>query len=117
MTLPIFEPSVPPSSGTRHKPEIKLLEAEFGDGYTQSARRGINHLRRTLALSWDKLLPWQEAEIMGFLTERGGDRLFYFTPTGERKALKWTCQEFDSAHNNDGFQVSATFKQSFNLEN
>ncbi len=116
MALETFLPCVPPQPGTRNKPTLKLLKAEFGDGYTQTSRDGINHRRRTLTLSWDKLLPWQKDEIVSFFEARGGDQAFWYTPSNEREPVKWTCEDWDDTRNNDGMDVTATLVQSFNLE-
>jgi phage-related protein len=116
MALETFYPPVAPEPGTRNKSELKLLKAEFGDGYTQSARDGINHRRRVLSVSWAKLLPWQKDEIVSFLEERGGDQAFWYTPSNESDPVKWTCEEWDDARSDDGMDVTATFRQSFILE-
>ncbi|RWB95531.1 MAG: phage tail protein [Mesorhizobium sp.] len=116
MALETFVPPVPPMPGTRNKPELKLLKAEFGDGYTQTARDGINHMRRTLSLRWEKLLPWQKDEIIGFLEARGGSEAFYYTPSNETNPVKWTCEDWDDTRSNDGMDVTAVLRQSFNLE-
>lgn len=117
MALLTLSPERAPSSGTTNKPEIKLLEAEFGEGYTQTTRAGMNHIRRTLSLTWEKMLPYQSKEIYDFLIARGGDEAFYYTPSGEKLRVKWTCKEFEETWNNDGFIVTAVFKQDFNLQN
>jgi phage-related protein len=115
MALKTFDPVIPPSSGTGNKPEMKLLAAEFGDGYTQVAPDGMNHIRRTLTLKWDLLTPDQMFEITRFFTDHGGSVPFWYQPSNESKPVKWTCKDFDDTRANDGFQVSATFVQSFNL--
>ncbi|SER25740.1 Phage-related protein [Faunimonas pinastri] len=117
MALRVFYPPIPPSPGTSDKPKLTLLKAEFGDGYTQTTRAGLNHIRRVLSLNWDRLLPDQAAFIVNFLEAHGGDTSFYYTPSDELRAVKWTCEEWESKKNgNDGCSVSATFEQSFSLE-
>lgn len=116
MALETFLPCVPPQPGTRNKPEIKLLEAEFGDGYTQAAPDGLNHIRRTLSLSWEKLLPWQKDQIVGFLESQGGYKSFWYTPSNESVPVKWTCKDWDDARADDGMDVSCQLRQSFTLE-
>lgn len=116
MAWETFTPPVAPSSGTRNKPEIKLLKADFGDGYTQIAPDGLNHVRRVLTLGWDMLLPWQKDEIVAFLEARGGYEPFYYTPSNEDEPVKWTCEDWDDTRANDGFKVSAIFRQDFTIQ-
>jgi phage-related protein len=95
MTLKTFDPPVAPSPGTTFKPTLKILEAEFGDGYTQPTPNGLNHIRETVELSWDGLLDWQMREIRDFLIEHKGTVPFYYTPVGDCEPRKWTCREWE----------------------
>lgn len=112
----IFTPDPPPSPGTEDKPEFKLLESEFGDGYTQSAPEGLNHIRRVLTLTWDLLLPAQSAAMMTFIRNRKGTDPFYYTPSDETDPVLWTCKDPRDKRLDNGFRsFSATFRQSFQL--
>jgi phage-related protein len=114
--LQTFNPPVPPSPGTKAKPEIKLLKADFGDGYTQSGPEGLNHIRRTLALQWDVLLPEQCADIIAFFEARGGFEPFWYTPSDETTPDRWTCEEWDDVRGTGGLRsATATLKESFAL--
>jgi phage-related protein len=113
MTLRTFAPPVWPTEST-DKPEIKLLEAEFGDGYTQAVGDGMNHIRRIFALQWDVLTPEQASQIEQFLTEHGGFQPFLWTPSGDPRPLKWTCKEWDRKRATPN-EMTATFRQSFLL--
>lgn len=116
MALETFTPPVPPSPGTENRPEFKLLKAEFGDGYTQVTRDGMNHMRKVLSLNWDTLLPEQAREIIDFLERHGGDTAFYYTPSDETVPIKWTCEEFSDRRGKSGLrEIRAVFRQSFNL--
>lgn len=113
MALKTFEPSLEPSPGTGRKTKFNLLKAEFGEGYTQTARNGINHRRRELMLTWEVLTDDQAWEISGFLDEQGGDRSFWYIPPRESVPVKWQCEEFDDTVNTDGTRkITATFIQS-----
>lgn len=116
MALLVFTPPVPPSPGTGNQPEVKLLEAEFGDGYTQSAPDGINHIRRVLNLKWEMLSPAQCDQIVAFLTARGGSEPFLYTPSDELTPVKWTCKKWGDERLKNGLRsVNAEFRQSFLL--
>lgn len=116
MSIATFTPPVPPVvGGYSNKPEIKILEAEFGDGYTQAAADGINNIRKVVSLRWEYLFPAEADAIVAFLAARGGYEPFLFTEPGGTSALQWTCKEWTDTHNEKGYRsVSATFRQSFN---
>jgi phage-related protein len=117
MALLSFYPPIDPSPSTGRKVEFKILEADFGEGYSQPTRDGVNHRRRTLTLTWDALTDEQAEEISGFLFDRGGDETFYYTPPRETKPVKWTCKDYSDDVQSGGYRkISATFVQSFTLQ-
>lgn len=143
MSTPEFKPPMTPSIGVVRKPEIKLLRAEFGDGYTQTAANGMNHIREVLQLRWDVLTKDEADEIEGFLRERGGWQSFtYRLPyaereraflepgdegyvanidrqrdaTYERPAMKFTCDDWQITQSAAfHYAIDATFRQDFSL--
>lgn len=116
MALQTFSPSVAPSPGTSRKPEVKVLVASFGDGYSQAAPDGLNHIRRTLTLFWEKLTPTQADAIDTFLTTHGGVTPFYYTPSDEDDPVKWVCREWDQRTGKSGFrEFNAVLRQDFSL--
>lgn len=116
MPLPVFEPPVRPSPGTSHKPRLSLWEADFGDGYSQPTPKGINHIKKSVALTWDVLTTGQMSEIRDFFERLGGNQPFYFDPFGEDGMLKWTCKEFDWTTDGGIWKITATLVQSFTNE-
>jgi phage-related protein len=117
MTFPTFTPPIDPSPGTSARPELKLYKADFGDGYTQTTRAGMNHNRAVLTLEWEALTVAQHKEITDFLTARGGDETFLYALPGET-TRKWTCDEWETQHLAAGLKsLTATFRQSFALTN
>ena len=116
MSFATFTPPIAPSPGTQVKPKIKLLKAEFGDGYTQYTPDGLNSIKRSLTLNWETLLPSQAASIVSFLTAQGGYKPFYYTPSDETTPIKWLCEVWDDKRGNGGLRtVNATFEESFNI--
>ena len=116
MSIPTFTPPIAPSPGYRKRPEIRILRAEFGDGYTQTARDGLNHIRKVDILRWDVLTPEQADQITGFLEERGGDLPFLYTRPGDTAPTKFTCAEWDETVNQRGYRtITATFRQDLNI--
>jgi phage-related protein len=116
MTLATFTPPRKPDRGTEDTPKVKVLKAEFGDGYTQSSPDGLNHIRRQMTLSWEMLNPTQAAAITGFFVAQLGCTPFWWTPSDETTPVKWTCEDWKDKRGDGGFRtVQATFVQSFNL--
>src|SRR5436309_1661868 len=99
MALNTFNPTPGPSPGTATKYKAKLKRAEFGDGYTQVTRDGLNHLRRIVTLHWEVLLEAQADAIEAFVVDQGGDVPFLYTVRGDVQR-KWTCDltDFERVH-------------------
>lgn len=113
MALNTFVPSIMPSPGTGMKPEVKLNEATFGDGYTQASPDGINHIRRTLSLKWDILDDDQVAEIYSFFMGQQGYIPFWYKPVGEFAPIKWRCKEWTRDKPSNGWTMTATLVEDF----
>jgi len=115
MPLVTFSPSISPTPGTSHNPRVDVLVADFGDGYTQAAPNGLNHIRDSITLRWDGLTDLQMSELKNFFEERGGYRPFYYQPRGFLAALKWTCREW-SISDASPWRIEAKFEQVFSTE-
>lgn len=117
MSLITFRPPVAPSPGTGYAPQLKILAAEFGDGYSQPTPDGINHIKDQVSLRWDSLSMEQMHQIHDFFMRQQGTRAFYYTGWGQRGATKWTCKEFAPKQGEDGvWTYQATLVQSFTNE-
>ena len=116
MSLDTFYPPVAPSPGTSRKPELRLLRADFGDGYSQSGADGLNHIRKTFDLRWDVLTQGQADAIEAFLEAKGGTAAFLYRHPHTPAALKVTCEEWNRTDQAAGLcAFTAVFRQSFNL--
>lgn len=116
MPLDTFTPPVSPSPGTSRKPELKLIESEFGDGYTQSVGDGINHMRRVFELKWDTLKQAQADTIESFLESKGGATPFLYRHANTAAPIKVTCKEWNRTDLAAGqCSFTATLRQSFLL--
>ena len=96
--VPTFAPPVAPSPGGTRKPELRLVESKFGDGYTQSRPDGLNHIREVVALVWDGLTTAEMKLIRDFLRERGGHDPFMFQPHGYDEPVRWRCKDWSFEH-------------------
>ena len=114
MALPTFNPPIQPSPGIGRKTKYNILEAEFGEGYSQPTRASVSHRRREMTVAWETLTDEQAWAISDFLDEQGGDRPFYYQAPRESVKVKWTCADFDDTVNTNGTRkITATFVQSF----
>lgn len=113
MALQTFTPPIKPSESSV-RPEIKILEAQFGDGYTQVAPDGLNHIRDVLTLSWKMLRPAQADQIETFLRAHGGTTPFYYTISDTVTQKKWTCREWDRKRATPN-ELTCTFREDFSL--
>lgn len=99
MALTTFNPPVKPSPGTNVSRDLKILEAEFGDGYSQPTPDGLNHIKHKVKLQWNGLTEVEYTAINAFFTARGGTEAFYYQPAGFSTPLKWRCKEWDFSLN------------------
>lgn len=115
MTLATFAPSIDPSPGSTYKPAVKMLAADFGDGYSQPTPDGINNIKMMLGLAWDMITVDQKNELDAFFTAQGGGTPFYFSPFGDNSdsTPKWTCSEWSYKSVEGNFSFSANLVQTF----
>ena len=113
MALNTFTPPRAPSPGTSTKTKIKLLKADFGDGYTQTAADGTNSIKESVTLTWEYCTPTEANAIIAFVRAQGGYTPFYFTVSDDPAgALRWTCEEWSQDRGDGGLQkVSLTLIQ------
>ncbi|WP_075214459.1 phage tail protein [Mongoliimonas terrestris] len=114
--LQTFNPPVAPSVGGTVKPKVKVLKSEFGDGYTQRTRDGLNHIRQTVELVWSVLTRDEANQIIGFLHEHGGTTPFLWSYFGDTER-KWTCDDWSTTPISGGYwSVTAKLEQDFSLQ-
>ncbi len=116
MALETFNPPVAPSPGTQRRPELTILSAQFGDGFSQDAADGLNYIRKTIEVRWDVLTQSQAKTITDFFEAKGGITPFLYRHPFTPAALKFTCKDWSLNDNANGLcSLNATFKQTFNL--
>ena len=122
MTLATFTPPRNPDPGLRDKPEIKVLSAGFGDGYTQDSLDGINAERSVVTLTWSYLSASEYQGLVAFHQAQGkGTIPFLYTLPGEASPVKWTWRDISKGFtftDSSGailYTITATFRQSFNI--
>jgi phage-related protein len=91
---------------------FRVLTAQFGDGYRQTAADGINNKSDSWPLSFTGTAA-RVTPIRNFLNGLGGWQSFYWTPPlGAQGFYKCTSHELKHL-GGDVYQLSATFEQTF----
>lgn len=96
---------------TPRKPRVR--EVQFGDGYAQRSKDGLNNNPRSHSLKFDGEDDEMDA-LEQFLEDRAGVESFYYAHKYGPKRL-YVCQEWNR-DDIDGWssQISATFKEVVN---
>jgi len=95
MALNYFSPAHPPTANQYQDTKTpRLLEADFGDGYSQSAPDGLNNMPSMLDVTWNPIEVQDAAAIEAFMVANSG-LAFFWTPPGETAARKWICKSYD----------------------
>lgn len=113
MTLPIFTPPYPPTTN-ENTPEVKILKAEFGDGYTQEGGDGVNNVRDVVRVQWATLTADEASAIESFFKERQGYKRFLYRLSDSASESKWSCAEWSRSRGTPN-TVTATFRQAFDI--
>lgn len=111
MPFDTFVPPIKQSPGTKMEPEVKILSASFGDGYTQEGPDGSNNVRDVATLTWSVLLENEAQVIYDFFKAHKGSIPFYYA-LRDGVTRKWTCKQFSRLWDTPN-TVTATFRESF----
>lgn len=105
-----------PVAGASVTPEVRVLKASFGDGYSQRSADGINNIVDKYSLTWENIDREEAETIMAFLRARAGVETFTYTVPRETTPRKWLCEQFQQTHVTAVLDtVTATFIESFDL--
>lgn len=92
--------------------EFDVKQAQFGDGYRQTASEGLNNE----AQQWPVSIVGRESKVgpaLAFLRARKGAVSFLWTPPLGVQGL-YLCRAYNiTVHGNGVFTLSATFEQTF----
>lgn len=98
--------------GDQGDTKLRILKAQFGDGYVQKAADGMNNK----VTSWNiSVYDTIEAitPITDFLDWHGGYKAFYWTPPYGVATL-YTCEEYKTTREKGAkVTLTATFEQDF----
>lgn len=111
-----FYPPLAPSADSGKKVAVRIKRSDFGDGYTQRSKDGLNTIDKKYTFNWNVLTPAQVDEIEAFFEARGGYEAFFYTPPRESVPVKFICIEWSRGYSNgEADSVSATFEKVFDI--
>ena len=109
-------PAIVPSFASALQVDASVLEARFGDKYSQRAGNGNNPVSDTWSVIFENYNNTDIETIKTFLRTQAGVDAFDWIPPGEVASKKWTCKSWTVTPS--GYNVStlrATFLQEFDL--
>jgi phage-related protein len=82
MTIATFIPPVNPSYATQSSVSIKIKNIQYGNGYEQRARDGINNVQKRYKLAFENITQSQLTTIRDFVITNAGVEAFYYSVPG-----------------------------------
>ena len=109
-------PATPGPSKADPDTTVRVLEAQYGDGYSQTTGDGLNAIADSYSLSWSLITTAELNSFVDFLKARGGYEAFLWTPPRGTAPRQWKCKTWKTQDLKGGwFSLSCTFKESFDL--
>lgn len=111
-----FSPPQNPSYGLSTDTQARIIEAKFGDGYSQRAGDGLNSVDEVVNVVWNQLTEVDAQTIVDFFKARAGFESFDWTPPKELTAKKYIVQAWKRSKPRFGQDsVTAAFRQVHDL--
>ena len=102
-----------PSFEATESSKPRVRKTQFGDGYRQSIRFGLNTDPKEWTLQFSNRTDSERDQITAFLDARGGVESFDWT-SPRNIAGKYVCEEWQVTLSNcNNNQIQATFRQVF----
>lgn len=99
-----------PDRNFRRTTEPRVLEAQFGDGYSQRTSDLLNNVNESFALTFNNRTNTDIENIIAFFEITGGYDSFDWTPPGESTSIKVIVDKWNKTYiTNDYSSLSATF--------
>jgi len=108
-------PAITASYGAQKSSKPVVRTTQFGDGYEQRTRFGLNQNPKEWSLTWQNITEANADTIEAFLDARAADGAsFDWTPPDTATSYKWVCQQWDKTIPYTGrATITATFRQVF----
>lgn len=104
--MAVFSPTTQPTLKSTGKATTRVLEAPFGDGYTQRASDGLNMILEKWNIVWDLLSIAEHETIITFIEDKQGVESFEYTLPQESTARKFICRQWSK-----GYPVPTGFRK------
>ena len=112
MTAPVFTWIESPDSSMKFQPRVSV--SQFGDGYAQQIRDGINNRPGKFDLKFDLRDPTESLAILAFLDTRNGAESFVWKQTHNNLYIAVLCKDYGLTQTTpQAWSVSASFEQVF----
>lgn len=109
-------PAIAPDNGLDVKNTAAIWRADFGDGYSQRAAKGINSVKKSAPLKWSNLTAAEALTLNTFFTAHADGSAFLYTLPNEVTARKWSCETWSSTQEAaDVFTITATLTEEFDI--
>ena len=106
-------PSITPTYGAQKASKPRVRMVQYGDGYSQRLRYGLNTDPKQWSLTWN-VSETDADTIETFLEARGGAESFDWTPVDGGSSGKFICMEWQkSIPYLNRATITATFVQVF----
>lgn len=110
-----FTPPKPPIVESNVTFTADVLEAKFGDGYEQTAARGLNSIAGVYSATWSSLTQSERDNIEDFFRAKLGSQAFLYTFPGESTPRKFKCKTWTRGHTGGLFTLRAELREVFDL--
>ena len=102
-----------PSYSANIRQQPKVISVQFGGGYEQRLKEGINSGLISIELKFEARSLIETTAIVHFLTDKEGYRGFWFmTPPPIGVLKKFVCEDWTTAQTfDDNYTISSTLKE------
>ena len=108
-------PAIAPSYSSNGSISMRVLNAAFGDGYTQRAADGLNSISKDWTVTWTARPDADISTVKTFLDAKFGFEAFFWTPPND-SVRKFVCADYSETPVVDGFStLNAQFEEVFDI--
>lgn len=103
-----------PTKGFTDSREMKVSAMQFGDGYEERAKSGLNNARSNWQITANGMCDEKATELDDQLTQWEGVTAFHWHSAGEETTRLYTCSKWSFAYVGPDCQnFNAEFKEVF----
>ncbi len=108
-------PDIPISFSSNGSVNMRVLEAQFGDGYNQRAADGLNSISTDWSLVWTARPDADITILTDFFRSKFGFEIFLFTPPNDIER-QYVCKDYKPTPTADGFSsLTAKLEEQFDI--